>query len=365
MDKIKKLIWSVVEEKDNFNFDQPQRIGEKSKLVVLPIQLQNGDKKEVEYLTLNEARDVEIKDTSRINEVYVKNNERLPLYIVRGQILEGKTQERVIIHNFMVARGKGANIPVKCVHVSRGIAGGAGMYYTGSMAPRTVDVDGTQHDVWNSVSTYTSTYSNITSGSSGNTGNVELTANLEASSGTTEGWQINETTLGVPTETYDDICCYHGLDTWCDSYVPQRGENKLAKDDLVATVKDVQVKVKDIIKNTPLSKNQVGAAVLLGNHVIGFEYYSHPNNWKAIRDDIIMKEGIDAVKEEDDDIFVYREDKVKELVKKSLKKSLNSITIKNIYSGEYILDYVELGDLRGEVTYYEGELIHCSLWSKE
>lgn len=356
--QIPKILKDIADERNHI-LDKPHYLGKGTNLVVLPISLKKERKQT--YYTLGERLDYEIKDSSTVSSIYVKNNEDLPLYISRGQVFEGKTQERVAIHNFIVPPKTGATIHVKCVHQTKPAYGNINMTYNGTFSPRSIDLDGPQGDVWNSVRLYTS---NCTT-TYNPTGSTYIEGTMTATTGGVTGWVLNSdnnSTLNFNvdssnpyTEVVDDV-----------DWALNTGTPQLNNDDLVLNLKNMRTQIDNIIKNVPMCKNQVGIVMFDLNKIIGIEYYYHPKNWKSLKDDIIAKEGLDVINDEDDDIFVpseYREEKVKKSFKNFIKK-ISSTNIKNVYNGRYRVDKIKIDHLEGEITILNDEILHLSVWEK-
>jgi len=134
---IREFIESIVEEKNGFSFDRPHRLGEKSLSVLVPV-IRKADWKR-NYITLSEAKNISIKDTGNIDFVNVQNNEDEPLYISRGSIFKGDTQERAVIHGHIIKPNSNLNVAVRCIHQTKGISNNANMEYGGS-TPYTIDL---------------------------------------------------------------------------------------------------------------------------------------------------------------------------------------------------------------------------------
>ena len=336
----------------------------------MPIITKNP-KKGFKYLTLNEARDVEIKDTGSIDAVYIKNNEDIPLYIIKGQIFEGKTQERVTVHSYLIQPHKGTRVPVKCIHASKGINVETDMYYGGKIASKDINIDGTQYEVWNSVNTYTNTLRSNSYNVNENTlDSIPVTRETPCTC------TINTNYINIDGIDYNapHYCCgimSGSLSVPIGTYSVGNigiGTNypSVQSDDLTTTVNNIQSQIREVVKNTPMSKNQVGIIMFNGNKVIGIEYYNHPDKWEAIKDDIISKEGVDVLNDEDDDIFILRKEKVKDFFKKFVSKNINNLQIRNIYTGvDYNLFHVEIGNLKGEVVGVKEEILHLTLWDSK
>lgn len=108
------------------------------------------------YLTIQEAKEVEILDTGEIGRVQVKNNKKLPVFVRVGSFLEGKgTQSRAVNKSVIIASGETADVGVNCVHHSHFIDPSASFAAVkGHLAPSSVErhlVRGDQGGVWAAV----------------------------------------------------------------------------------------------------------------------------------------------------------------------------------------------------------------------
>jgi hypothetical protein len=139
---IRGFIKDIVEEKNGFRFDRPHRLREESLSVFVPVVREIRKKRD--YITLAEAKSVVIKDTGKISLINVQNNEELPLYINRGAIFNGDTQEREAIHGYIVMPNSNLNVDVRCIHQTKSINTNGIMEYGGNI-PYSIDLS-SQHN---------------------------------------------------------------------------------------------------------------------------------------------------------------------------------------------------------------------------
>lgn len=145
---IKKFIKDLSEEQNGFEFAEPKRLSEKKLLVAVPVL--NNSEKSRDYITISEAKDIKIEDTGEIDFIYIKNNEPFKLYIGRGEIFAGKTQERAVVHSHIIEPNKGMRVPVRCVNQSKPIQANTTMEYSINTVPYSVDLS-KQSNTWSSI----------------------------------------------------------------------------------------------------------------------------------------------------------------------------------------------------------------------
>lgn len=316
---IKEFIKSLREEKDGFSFDQPWRLEEKSLGVIIPI-LRESRKKRA-YITFAEAKEIKAEDTGQIDYVFVKNEEQRPVLISRGEIFRGKTQERAAIHDHIIEPGKGLRVAVRCIHASKGIQGKAKMEY-GGRTPYDVRFE-TQSRTWENVGCYAHELSN--------TMNVYSS---RMSSQTSWNSETNQDTLrSIPNS-----------------------------DDLVGTLDDMSDAMKVAMRKIPEIKNQVGAVFFYENRLRGMDVYDLSLSWKAIKQDVVEKEGADFLKQDDSEMFKFKPEKGKELIVKYLSADFEE---KEIYNKDYRLIELRSDKLIGEVVEYKNNVIHLTFWEKK
>ncbi|MHA1874049.1 MAG: ARPP-1 family domain-containing protein [Candidatus Heimdallarchaeaceae archaeon] len=328
---IKRFIKAIKEEKLGFHFDQPWCLEENSVMVIIPV-LRKG-RRGRDYITLSEARKIEIKDTGSIDGIYVKNNGKKPVLISRGDIFKGETQERAAVHDYIIMPGRGLKVAVRCVHASKGIVGGSEMRYVGK-TPYDIDLSN-QIRTWNTISCFT--------------GRVE-----EGSSTTCHVNCLNSTDFTSVN--------YSGF---TGTGITDVSSNLIIRcnDDLVSTLDDLTDSIKDVMKKIPYIKNQVGAIFVRKNEIIGMDVYDVPKSWDAIKKDIIKKEGKSFVKKDEDDLFEFRLNpkKAKPFLRKKLSVPFDE---KVLYDGEYRIVELKSDTLCGEGIIFRSKVIHLTLWKK-
>ena len=335
MQKVQQFIDDVSQQKNGFKFDTPWRVGQESPNVIVPITRISNKKRN--YITLAEAKNVQIEDTGQIDYIYVKNNEDMPLYISRGEYFRGKTQERVAIHGYLIEPGKGTRVSVRCIHASKGINTKAGMEYGGKV-PYTINLS-SQRSTWDTVSYYTS-HINDHSG----------VDNFQTRS-------INSIEIG----TSDPSCIWTtdiGAVLTSDS-----SDQYKTSDDLAKTLDLLSDSIKDMMKKIPYIDNQVGAIFLKENEIQGLDVYDLKDSWKSVKDDVVEKEGASFLnKDESTNLFEFKPKKVAALLKKKLGVTFEP---KIIYDSDYKVIEVKSDTLIGEAVVYKNEVIHLTLAKKE
>ena len=135
-----------------------------------------------------------------------------------------------------------------------------------------------------------------------------------------------------------------------------------AADDLVSTLDDLSDAVKEALKKIPYIENQVGAIFFSDNSVAGVDVYDIPLSWDAVKKEMIEKEGASFLKEDSANIFEFRPEKAKELVKEKIADSFEE---KVIYDKEYKVVEIRGNNLIGEATVFNGDVIHVTLWKSQ
>lgn len=363
--KLNKFMNKIVEKKDGYSIGDPWKFSEESLLVVVPI-LRTKETERM-YVTMYEVlKELDIKDTGKISEVELQNKVGKPIFVRAGTIFSGKTQNRATQHSG-VYKDVDVTLNVRCVHQTHGISTGAKMEY-GSLAPLSVTMNlmqGSQRDVWDSVSHYTSgsrdpftpsdvygtTGSNGTSGYSGWSGisgcigssgrsrsdNITYTAscasmNIETSPTSSNYIRLDETPRGAKS---DDLLGY------------LKGEGKKALDEMMQKV--------------PLFDNQVGAIVFNPTGVLAVETFDHKKSWEAIKAEIIEKYGDKVSDEQAEHLFELNKDMILPMLKKFIAK-LDNAEEKMIREDSFSTTLSIKGDkIYGEYTMVGEDVIHCLL----
>ena len=166
-------------------------------------------------------------------------------------MLKGSTQGRATQFGVVVIPRRSEQIPVHCIHASKGIRPGA-MLQTSGYTPQRV-------------------YSTILGGRS-------------------------------QRRTWSEIYTYSSR---LSSYSPEM-RHALANDDLMGTVENFtrfRRDLEDILKQIPDHVNQVGTVVIDPDGVVGFEMYDHPDSWKGFSQTIMRSYTEALTKEDKTEIF--------------------------------------------------------------
>ncbi len=307
---ISQFMKDVREEKNGFSFGKVFRFDEESVVAILPIIRES--QVERDYIVLPEAKDVKIEDTGDIDKAKITNNGDKPVYIRSGTVLKGSTQERASVISRIIFPNQTKQIKVVCVHQTKGISIGAKMDYSG-LTPSSISL-GSQQATWNSVNKYTCCARNSFSSSA-----PDLSSN------------IGGTFFVSPT------------------------------DDLHSYMKDYSKKIEKILSKIEYKKNQTGMALFDVEGVFLIEIFDLTGSWKAIRDDVISREGENIIKKDLQGIFQLKPERANELVINILNENYKEKELHKNQSSTYALE----GDKYiGETTILNQKVIHFSLMRK-
>ena len=235
-------------EKEAYDFKKPWKPKNKSLAIVVPVVARCYTDRE--YVVLDEVKnDVKITDTGGIDKAKVEGNVDKAVFIRGGTMLKGQTQERATQFGIVIIPQKSEQVPVRCIHASRGISPGASLIAAG-YAPRrvysTMLSNRSQHATWGAVSCY----------------NAQIST--------------------------------------------QAGLHFAGSDDLVSVVETIdkfRTDMIEILKEAPNYQDQVGIVVIDTNGILGLEIYDHPTSWKAFAETIICSFSDTLTKEEQVEIF--------------------------------------------------------------
>lgn len=321
---------TILEEKDDFFFGESWRPDDDSLVAVLPILRKST--KARKYLILKEAKNVEISDTGQINRIRITNKEKKPVFIRMGEIFTGKSQERMAIRSHVILPKESTEIEVRCVYASKGIQTGAPMS-SGGIAPSSFDSmlsnssfrmrTPDQSDIWKAV-------------------NMTSTMMCQASENLYKDFNIK---MEVETE---------------------RGSLETVKmqpmDDLKSTMDVFSKQIDNILNKVPFFENQVGIALLDLKGVSTLESFDLSGSWKALRDDIIKKEGENLSKLQKESPFQYRTERAVDSVKSLLSHGFEE---KTIFKTEKVrVISLNSEQYTGEIVELSSELLHLVLVRK-
>ena len=321
---------AILEGKDGFSFGDSWRYCVDSLVAVLPI-LRKSEKVR-KYLILKEAKNVEISDTGQINRIRITNKEKKPIYIRMGEIFTGKSQERIAIRSHIILPKESTEIEVRCVYASKPISTGE-MMKSGGLAPASFDSlfshssfkmrSPDQSQVWKEVNMSASMMANS---SEMLDRQFDLRAEVETEGGTVE------TVRSQPA------------------------------DDLKGIIDVFSKQIDKILKEVPFLEDQVGIALLDLSGVSSLECFDLSGSWKALRDDIIKKEGENLSKLQKESPFEYKAKKAVNAVKALLSNAFEEKT--TFKTKEVRITNLNSEKYSGEITELNNELVHLVLVRK-
>ncbi len=238
--KLEERIIKDLKEQRTFRFSSPWRPRRSAALVVPVIRTVL---KARDYITIQEAKAVEIQDTGSIGVVRITNGETRPLFVRVGSLLEGKgTQSRAVNKSVMVAAGQTLEVGVNCVHHSHYIDPTAKFVVQARhLAPASVErglVGADQETVWGAVSNYGAAKSAL-GGATGDGG-----------------------------------------------YAPGPDDNLVGT--LGITDRFTEM-VDELTKEIPNHEEQVGLVVFDERGVYGIEVFDSPESWRVFNDAVVEK----------------------------------------------------------------------------
>jgi len=289
---------------EDIKLGEPWKIP-KTLTVAIPIlKHRYGERK---YRLLQEAEnEVEIKDSGSINKTKVKNKSNSPIFIRKGTLLKGQTQERGVTYGIVILPEIEKEIEVRCVHASKPIRTGAKLKPSKHLAPRPVMTAfysraPSQSHTWSMVAHATSSLSRLTAGG--------------------------------PSQMLDDLV----------------GALETSK---------FKEEVEKILEKIPADLNdQIGIAIIDVKGVVGVEIFDHPDSWKALSKSII-RHYADVLTEETLDLFDIKIDKAKDALMSFFEKIRNAEKEK-IREDKNAETYLIKGEnIVGEYTTINNKTIH-------
>jgi DNA-binding HxlR family transcriptional regulator len=242
--------------KGEYEFKEPWRATDRSLTIVVPIIATK--KVARNYVVLQEVKErVKIVDTGGISQACIEGDVNNPTFVRGGTMLKGATQERAIQFGIVVIPNRSEQIPVQCIHASRGIRPGA-RFQVAEMSPpqvySTILSDRNQAHTWSEVQSFA---------------RARVSQRVE-------------------------------------SPFADRLRALVAPDDLIALVEstsDFTGKLNEILKHIPDYTDQVGVAIIDPEGIAGFEMYDHQDSWKAFSESIIRSYAEELSREDKTGIF--------------------------------------------------------------
>lgn len=290
-----------------YEFGEPWRFNQRSLSVVVPILRRNpGDRN---YVLLQEVKDkVQIVDGGSIGKTVVKNPTGKTVFVRKGTLLKGATQERAVTVGTIVLPEMTKEVEVHCVHASRGIRAGARFKPLNVVAPRQVMdsfmARSGQGVTWGAVSQATSYF-------------AAMAPTVEPVTGPLDDL------IGVLEQT-------------------QRFKDEVEK----------------VLEKVPGDlEDQVGVAIVDVKGVLGLERFDHADSWKAFSNSVIRNYA-DILAEETSDLFEVKMEKVIPAVRSFIEK-LGGLKREVVAETEGSKTYALDGDdIVGEYTDLKGRVIH-------
>jgi DNA-binding HxlR family transcriptional regulator len=320
---------------EGVEFGDPWRFNAKSLCAVVPVLRHSAIPRS--YVLLEEVKDkVEINDTGSIGAATIRNHSDSDVFVRKGTLFKGSSQERVVVMGLVVPPQTEKTIEIQCVHASKGIRMGAAFRPAG-VAPRIVMQSCMarrgQAETWSAVS--------------------RASGFLMAASAPHVGQESN------PMRLRSDFA---------------RTMQDQAVDDLVGTLEATQKfreDIEDILRRVPGEMvDQVGIVVVGMKGVVGLEVFDHPDSWRGFSKSVVRSYA-DVLSEESTGLFEIKLDAVLNAVREFVKKiqeaepkSLGDVRdgTKPIHTATYVL---EGKDVVGEFTELKSETIHVIASRKE
>lgn len=379
--ELQLFLTDITESKFGYELGAPWKYSEETLGVVVPILRQSAPDRE--YVTMYEVlKDLGMKDTGHIDQVELQNRAGKAVFVRAGTIFTGSTQNRAAQHSGIYQPGK-EEIPVRCVHLSHGIAGGAEMKF-GDIAPMSVTMNlmgGNQHSVWQSVRRYTSgsmddipglgfdscdrgvtwvnreTYYFSSSRSGGQSGGCRpqgFVRNRSLSQSSGDAAFVNSSTSDNAQR-----------DTWFTQTAARVGSSmRGGSDDLLGhmqKMREGQAMLDDMMQKVPLFDHQVGAIIFNPVGVIAVETFDHPMSWEAIKKEIIEKYGDKIMDKQAEHLFELKPEAILPAVRKFIK-GLEKMKEKTIRKDGFSETRTITGEgLIGECTIVKGQPVHVLL----
>jgi hypothetical protein len=306
-----------------FAFGEPWRPSESAITCVVPILRDCED--HPQYLILAKAKKVKISDTGSISKVRIINEEELPVFVRTGELFKGATQERASTCSQIIMPGEKLDIPVVCVHASKGIRAGAELFTHGYVPGR--ESLFMQHHMG------------------------------KRSFGQTNSWAADRaytTSVYCSTRAGSDQRSAEHPATWGIS-----GGSSAGSDDLTKARDKANELFKDLIAKVPLFHNQIGMAIINDRGFHSLDCYDLHASWKDVKEAIVGKEVIALSQEDNESVFAFHPDRASRLIKSVLEVgytekeliSRNGVKIIGLEGNDYI----------GEVVLLNEEVIHLFL----
>jgi predicted transcriptional regulator len=241
-------------EDGTLTFGAPWKLTKESLSAAIPLII-NG-KTDREYVLIQEVRDkVELTDTGNINRSTATNKSDKTVFVRKGTLLKGNTQNRGVIIGTVLFPNEVKDLNIQCVHRTSGIVAGASFAAMPTIAPRGVEQAflnySGQRATWSAVANDTRRL------------NAMAVRNFVSASDNLIG-AVEELSRGI-----------------------------------VGFKKEIE----ETLEKIPATlNNQVGMVVIDSKGVYGVELFDHPDSWKAFSDSV-ARNYVDVLSEKGEGLF--------------------------------------------------------------
>lgn len=307
--EVKKLLEQILETE----LGQPWKLNNKAVSAVIPI-LKKPPYPERKYILIQETDQANITDTGSIDKAKIQNKTDKNVFVRKGTLLEGDTQERGVVVGTVIKPQTEQTVKIQCVHASKGIRAGAKFKASDHIAPRAI------------MSSF------MSGGSQSRT------------------WRAAEKSSKC-------------LMAMADVGVPS-GYGHMA-DDIVGNLHrttEFKKDIEDALKQIPADQDdQVGIIIIDMNGVVGLEVFDHPESWRAFSKSITRNYADIITQESEKQLFNINMDQVSP-VAEAFIKNLVKLTPIQVTEGTY---KIEDNIVVGEFTELDSTVIHLIAARKE
>ena len=319
---ISEYITDMKEARNGFEFGDPWRFSNRHIACVLPI-IRNANGDALTYRPYQNGANARVEDTGSIDKLNFFNDGDEPLFVRMGEMFTGFTQERSLIMSRVIRPHFREEIPVVCVHASKGINQGTNMI-SGGYAP---DKDAL-------FSTQNYSFGRVKQDSSWNHDRAYVTR--------AKRLIVNDDALQLSS--------------------PANIKNRRS-DDVHGAQTDLKEYANQLVRRVPSLDHQIGMAILDSEGLYSIECFNLPFPWKMLEQSIIEKDIVTLHKYDNKNAYEYVADEAGNAFRDALP---NSIGEKELYSNEQTKT-ISLDSQRfsGEAVIFLGVLIHILLTRKE
>lgn len=301
-----------------FSLEKPWRLSDQTLGFIVPIiRVKGGAPRQ--YAVIEEVPDkIQLTDSGGISEVGAKSTHDKPVFMRSGSALSGKgmTQSRAVSYGTVLFPLKKQVLTTVCVQASKGISHGSFFAYAGQV-PNPVRYHASQRKqsaTWSAVGLHT------------------------ASLGAIVGFGVMA---------------------------------NVARDDLVGsmnTTREVSAfkkDVEDMLKKIPADINgQVGIVVFDANGIVGIELFDHEDSWRAFSKSVTRSySDLLTKKQKIGELFELNVNRIINYVTQFLEKA-KKLAVKTVFQKDTAETFALNGELSGEYTTLNGEVIHA-IWTRK